>query len=116
MSMNHGTCIGGKKFHHITLSTHSQPRGADPQSSGDKNAWPFFNEIVFVSIVMDGFSFGGQSVLCPLLLQVNQCPLSLAKQEVLYARDHQVLFFRIAHIFRSQVTPWGSWSVSTVTS
>ena len=67
-------------------------------------------------IPMNNFTFHSQTVLLPLLLDVNQGPLPPAKHKMLDAGNQQVVIFCIAHILRSKVTPCGIFSVSTCTS
>lgn len=58
--------------------------------------------------------FGGAQIFRPLLLQVDQCPLTAAEGKVLDAGHQQVVVRRVHQLNLSQVTPSGRVS-ATVT-
>ena len=64
---------------------------------------------------MEHLSLGGVQSLLPLLLHMDQRPLSAAIGEVLQAGEHEQLPLR-HQIIRVQVTPSGIAASSTVTS
>ncbi len=111
-----GTALCLPTFHHVALPGHAQSGRSDAEPPHDEKARPFFQKIRVMRPAVHGLPFRSEPVFFPLLFEMNERPLSPAENEVLNAGNHQVLVFCIAHTFRSQVTPAGSCSVSTVTS
>lgn len=61
-------------------------------------------------------AFGGQAVFIPLLLDVDECPLSRAKAIVLDARDgEEILLAIFRYPIISKLTPCGIALSSTLT-
>ena len=54
-------------------------------------------------------------VIFPLIFNVDQRPLPAAEHKMLQPGKREEIFLGIDHPMRIQVTPWGSFSSSTLT-
>ena len=86
----------------------------DLHSTGDEQIFAALGLGVVVAAGVVQLPFGGAQIFRPLLLQVNQCPLTAAEGKVLDAGHQQVVVRRVHQLNLSQVTPSGRVS-ATVT-
>lgn len=64
---------------------------------------------------MENCAVCGSEILCPLLFDMNERPLSAAELKMLEAGELEEILLRINHPIRVQVTPAGSRVSSKVT-
>ena len=70
-------------FQHIALAGHLQRGGKDADAPGDEQVAPALPEVSVVGILMHQCPVHRAGILCPLLLNMDQCPLPAAEFEVL---------------------------------
>lgn len=86
----------GAKLNHVGLASQPEAEGVQTEAAGDSEARPAFRPGV-VRLLMQFAAFGGEAVLRPHLLDMNQGPLALAEHEVLEAGEGQEVVFGVPH-------------------
>ena len=85
-----------------------------PHSTGDEQIFAALGLGIVVAAGVVQLPFGGAQIFRPLLLQVDQCPLTAAEGKVLDAGHQQGVVRRVHQLNLLQVTPSGRVS-ATVT-
>jgi hypothetical protein len=76
------------KLHHVGLTCQSELEGSKPEGAHSA-ALPSALELLFVHFFMQKTPLGGTGIFRPGPFYVNQCPLTLAKGEMLKCRDRE---------------------------
>jgi hypothetical protein len=82
----------GQKLDNVGLPGDAKAKGAQRKSSPDQRLGAGFN-FRRVRLLVEQFTLGGEEVLLPLLLQVNQRPAPLAEGEMLEAGEREEILF-----------------------
>ena len=81
------------KFYDITFSGNAQRCRGHRHSTDNDLISSCFMSFLVMSIFMENFTIYGSHIFCPLLFQVNQCPLSATKAKMLNSGKHQIFIF-----------------------
>lgn len=79
-------CASTMVFQHITLPGYPQFPGVDAHPTGDKPVTPAFLKLGVVGILVQDAAINGAVILRPLILNVNQRPLTAAEGKMLDSR------------------------------
>ena len=97
----------GPELHHVAGAGHAQPMADHPHSAGDEQAAPAFSLGGIVAAGVLKPPLGSAQIFAPLLLQMNQRPLTTAEGEMLQAGHEEILVLGGHQESLSQCTPSG---------
>lgn len=102
------------EFHYITGTSDTQAGRENAQIPQNNEVPSGFCGCRIVGLFVKNTSLRCPDVFLPLLLQVNERPLSGAKGKVLQAGQGKPILFGVGHPIRVQLTPSGTSPTVTV--
>lgn len=104
------------KLHYIAFPRNSQRGGGHRKPSKNQCIFPSLPNAFVMGPLVHQVTFYSSQIILPLLLDVDQCPLTATEGKVLYARESEIFLLIVPHPIRTQLTPSGRAASSTLTT
>ena len=88
-SVQLGAVAAFVKFHHIANTCQTKLSRFDGHTARNEDVAPLFGACAVMGVLVHELTADGQHIFCPLLFNMDQCPLTSAKDKMLYSRNVQ---------------------------